>query len=353
MAKRTPGLTKRGPYWHINKVVRGIRIYESTRTGNLEEAERYLIKRINEAHTKLMYGQKKQRTFIEAATKYLNEMEKKSLARDAVTLKAVMPYIGNMRLEQIHMGTLGQFIDERKKAGIKNGTINRDLAVIRRVLTLAARLWRDDQGNAWLSEAPLLQPLKTDSRKPYPISWDEQTRLLAELPQHLADMILFAVNTGCREQEICGLRWRDEIPGEEMVILPGDRTKNGEERIIPLNTIAQRVIGAQRGNNPEWVFTYKGRPVNRINGHAWRKARNRAGLKQCRVHDLRHTFGRRLRAAGVSFEDRQDLLGHKSKRITTHYSKAEIDNLKAAVETLCATDSRNIRVINLTRLGKR
>jgi integrase len=42
-----------------------------------------------------------------------------------------------------------------------------------------------------------------------------------------------------------------------------------------------------------------------------------------RVHDLKHTFGRRLRAAGVSFEDRQDLLGHKSGRITTHYSQAE------------------------------
>jgi len=40
------------------------------------------------------------------------------------------------------------------------------------------------------------------------------------------------------------------------------------------------------------------------------------------VHDLKHTFGRRLRAAGVSFEDRQDLLGHRSGRITTHYSAA-------------------------------
>ena len=39
-----------------------------------------------------------------------------------------------------------------------------------------------------------------------------------------------------------------------------------------------------------------------------------------RIHDLKHTFGRRLRAAQVSLEDRQDLLGHKSQRITTHYS---------------------------------
>jgi hypothetical protein len=38
-------------------------------------------------------------------------------------------------------------------------------------------------------------------------------------------------------------------------------------------------------------------------------------------------FGRRLRAAGVSFEDRQDLLGHRSTRVTTDYSAAELANL--------------------------
>jgi hypothetical protein len=51
-----------------------------------------------------------------------------------------------------------------------------------------------------------------------------------------------------------------------------------------------------------------------------------------REHDLEHTFGRRLLAAGVSFEDRQDLLGHKSGRITTHYSQTELSNLIAAAQ---------------------
>ena len=54
-----------------------------------------------------------------------------------------------------------------------------------------------------------------------------------------------------------------------------------------------------------------------------------------RVHDLKHTYGRRLRAAGVSFEDRQDLLGHKSGRITTHYSAPELVNLIEASERVC------------------
>jgi hypothetical protein len=53
------------------------------------------------------------------------------------------------------------------------------------------------------------------------------------------------------------------------------------------------------------------------------------------VHDLKHTFGRRLRAAGVSFEDRQDLLGHRSGRITTHYSAAELSRLIEAADSVC------------------
>jgi integrase len=65
-----------------------------------------------------------------------------------------------------------------------------------------------------------------------------------------------------------------------------------------------------------------------------------AGFRQIRVHDLKHTFGRRLRAASVSFEDRQDLLGHRSGRITAHYSQAELASLTEAAEKVCDAESR-------------
>jgi integrase len=58
-------------------------------------------------------------------------------------------------------------------------------------------------------------------------------------------------------------------------------------------------------------------------------------MKQVRVHDLKHTIGRRLRAAGASFEDRQDLLGHRSGRMTTHYSAAELSKLIKAANSVC------------------
>ena len=80
---------------------------------------------------------------------------------------------------------------------------------------------------------------------------------------------------------------------------------------------------------------------------AWKKARQRADLPLVRVHDLKHTFGRRLRAAGVSFEDRQDLLGHRSHRITTHYSGAELSRLIEAAERVTEQNGRRPELVVL------
>ena len=102
-----------------------------------------------------------------------------------------------------------------------------------------------------------------------------------------------------------------------------------------LNRIARKVVEAERGKHPSIVFTYHGERLTRVRNHAWKKARDRAGLPEVRVHDLRHTFGHRLRAAGVSFEDRQDLLGHKSARITTYYSSPDLVRLLEAANVLC------------------
>ena len=86
---------------------------------------------------------------------------------------------------------------------------------------------------------------------------------------------------------------------------------------------------------------------------AWPRARRRVGLPQVRVHDLKHTFGRRLRAAGVSFEDRQDLLGHRSGRITTHYSAAELSRLIDAANCVCEKAGNVPELVVLRRLSVR
>jgi len=356
--KRIPGLYKRGDRWHIDKQLFGRRLCESTGTRSLEEAEIYLAKRIDEIRRVKLYGIRPTRSFKEAATKFLMDYQHKaSIGDDACHLKQLDFYIGKLNLEHVHNGTLGPFIAARKGLGIKSKSINLALAVVRRILNLAATEWIDENGLTWLESAPKISMLAVnDARKPYPLSWDEQDRLFKELPVHLRVMALFKVNTGCREQEVCQLQWEweEHIPelNTSVFVVPAHIVKNREDRLIILNKIAASAIEQVRGQHAKYVFSYCRNgiynPVANMNNSAWKSARKRAGLEHIRVHDLKHTFGRRLRSAGVSFEDRQDLLGHKSTRITTHYSAAELNNLIAAANKVC-TPSDVGPVINTLR----
>jgi integrase len=167
----------------------------------------------------------------------------------------------------------------------------------------AARIcWADS--NLWLLAAPKIKLLPDhEKRAPYPLSWAEQTRFFHQLPGYLAQMALFAVNTGCRDGEVCNLRWEWEVHvpqlGTSVFVIPSSFVKNGEERLVVLNRVAHSVVEARRGSHATHVFTCEGRPIYRMLTSAWIRARNKVGLPQVRVHDLKHTFGRRLRAAGV------------------------------------------------------
>ena len=147
------------------------------------------------------------------------------------------------------------------------GTINHGLKIVRRILNLAASEWVDEHGLTWLLTAPKIKLLPdANKRAPYPLNWEEQQRLFRELPDHLAEMALFAVNTGCRDGEVCGLRWDWEVAvpqlGTTVFIIPGASVKNGDERLVVLNRVALSVIEARRGIDPAFVFTYNGRPIS-------------------------------------------------------------------------------------------
>ena len=343
---RTAGLVKRGDIWHIDKTIGGKRLCESTGETELEQAELYLAMRIERYRRASIYGERPKRQFREAVDRYLRENQlKRSISDDELHLKQLDSFIGDLDLRMVHMGTLQKFIEHRRAQGRKTKTINLALGVVRHILNLAASEWIDEYGLTWLDRPPKITLLKvTDARKPYPLSWEEQTQLFKELPDHLVRMALFKVNTGCREQEVCSLRWEWEVEVHELdtsvFIIPETRVKNGEERLVVLNRTAMSIVNEVRGTNRMFVFTYNGKRLSKMNSTAWRKGRTRAELPQVRVHDLKHTFGRRLRAAGVSFEDRQDLLGHRSGRITTHYSAAELGNLLHAANQVVGEGSR-------------
>ena len=137
----------RGGTWYIDKVIFGQRVVETTRTGDLQEAEKYLAHRTEEIRRAEVYGVRPKRLFQEATAKYRREnMHKRSIGDDASRLKGLLPFIGDLPLPQIHDGTLATYVHGCKNKGLKNKTVNNGLEVVRRILNLAARKWRDERG---------------------------------------------------------------------------------------------------------------------------------------------------------------------------------------------------------------
>ena len=180
---------------------------------------------------------------------------------------------------------------------------------------------------------------------------------------------------------MCNLRWEWEAEVSELnasvFVIPAifsedgrSGVKNREDRLVVLNAVARSVIDARRRKHPEFVFTYRGKKLECMNNTAWQNARKSAaekyrerfvreapfGFRRLRIHDLKHTFGRRLRAAGVSFETRQVLLGHTNGSITTHYSAAEIGELIDGVNRIDASRSTpaltTLRVIGAEKVAR-
>jgi len=376
--KTLTGLTLKDGIWHIDKLVRGYgRIRGSTGTSVRAEAEQFLLERIVQAGAERKERAHWRPTFRAAATRYLKEYaQQPSIWLTATYLKQLDSYIGHLNLDEVDNDALQAYVDDRLEAGRAPRTVNIALQRVVRVLNVASRKWRDDNRKPWLSVVPMIEMLSEKSRRqPYPLSWQEQAALFKELPEHLQVMALYKVNTGCREQEVCKLKWQWEIEveglGTSVFLIPAEfggrfddsGVKNREERLVVLNDVARSIIRKQRGLHPEWVFPYEGRALHRMNDTAWRNARKRAaaqwkkthgtaphpGFASLRVHDLKHTFGRRLRAADVPEEDRKALLGHTDGSITSHYSSAELAKLIEFANRIAATDTRSPALTMLKR----
>jgi integrase len=254
-------------------------------------------------------------------------------------ISLVMPYIGDLPLESVHSGSLQAFCDHRLKVDkVASSTVNLSLSCVRTILIRAARVWRNDDGTLWLNSAPLIEMLDGDRRKPRPISWEEQARLFKELPPHLQRMALFAVNTGVRDNNVCHLKWEWERRIPELncsvFVIPAASFKSNRDHVVILNDVAAGVIESCRGDHSEYVFVCSDRrkgkstgPIRRVTNTGWSDARKRAGLTKVRFHDLRHTFGQRLRDAGVSEEDRAVLMGHSTGSMPSHYATPTIARL--------------------------
>jgi integrase len=352
---RTPGITvdSRGQRL-IDKEHRGVRICVRLGLLSQKDAEHRLDAEIIRVESDLARKASPHLRFADCAVRYLAESQhKRSVDLLAWHIRLLLPYLGDLEVNRVHDRTLEPFIADRVAAGVTATTIDRSLEVVRTILNRAARAYRDDDGRPWLDAVPpVITMLPETPRLPYPITWEEQDRLFPKLSARLGRMAIFAVNTGLRESNVCGSEWAWEVPvpevGRSVFVIPPEAFKSKRAHVVILNDAAWSFVQAQRCLDPIWVFPCRGQRMSTMNNTAWQRARQEVGLRAVRVHDLRHTFACRLRAAGVSAEDREALLGHATHSIAGHYASADVGRLlKLANLVLNRQETRTVlRVAN-------
>ena len=144
---------------------------------------------------------------------------------------------------------------------------------------------------------------------------------------HAAAAIRLLVLTGCRRNEILGLRWDDlNFESGEMRL----RDSKTGARMVPLPPKSAEVFaGLSRTPNNPWVFPGRKKGTRLVNlNDSWDRIRKRAGLDGVRLHDLRHSFASRALALGESLPMIGDLLGHRKVNTTARYAHLARDSVR-------------------------
>jgi integrase len=193
----------------------------------------------------------------------------------------------------------------------------------------------------WLASNPLAQV-----RKPSPgsgrirfLSEDERQRLLAacRVSQNplLDSVILVALSTGGRKNEIRRLRWEHvDIEGAQVRFL---KTKSHRARGVPIvgDTLATlEQLAQHRRQDIPWVFpSWRGKEPVAIDS-AWETARHHAHIEDFHFHDLRHTFASYMVMSGASLRDMAEVLGHVNIQMTLRYAHLMPSHTRGVVEQM-------------------
>jgi integrase len=167
----------------------------------------------------------------------------------------------------------------------------------------------------------------------------EAIRSKPEWASHEPELDL-ALHTGLRRGSMyLGLTWENVSLAARFAIIP--KTKNGEQVVVPLNTVAMRTLVTfrARGDGTGRVVRNESGETVTVNSHWFVPAVRAAGIKDFRWHDLRHCYASRLRQAGVPLGNIAELLGHKGLAMSRRYAHLSISNLHDAVSRIANLNS--------------
>jgi integrase len=298
------------------------------------------------------------------------EAEQVRGAETVARLKAAFANFLPLDLAEITSQRVRDWRADRLKAGIARTTIDRDVGVLKTLLTHAVKVTQ------LLSDNPLreVRPLTKGAERLNSTRFaneDEEARLrstlqardarmrterartnawnaarsrptLSPYPEHFVDhlepMVLVLLNTGLRFGELTHLRWSAVDFRARMLTVDGAGAKSRVTRHVPMPDEAIAVLSRWRtrthAGTHDLVFPgAHNRPLVDIKS-AWSRLLRDAGITRLRIHDLRHSFASRLVQRGVSLFAVQQLLGHASPAMTQRYAHLAGSHLAAAVAVL-------------------
>ncbi|HBH25846.1 MAG TPA: integrase [Rhodospirillaceae bacterium] len=273
----------------------------------------------------------KRRTLAEAIDRYAREVlprKPKSGPKQAQQLDWWRAQIGAYALADVTTATLSECRSKLLAEPAPGGrartpaTANRYMAALSHVLTIAAREWEWIETNPCARLARLSEPR---GRVRF-LDDGERARLLAACKAspsaHLYPVVVLALSTGARLNEVLGLRWPQVDVGAGRIVLHD--TKNTERRVLPLAGHAREVIrewGRVRRVDTDLLFPnslHPDRPID-IRG-PWNTALAKAGIADFRFHDLRHSAASYLAMNGATLAEIAEVLGHKTLQMVKRYA---------------------------------
>lgn len=278
--------------------------------------------------------------FAEVYLSNYAKVKKRSWRTDEKYLNAqLVPFFGKLDLHEITPLQVSHFMVKRKSDGVKDSTINRELTVLKKMLSLAME-WGFE-----LKKNPVLKGnyfSEEKYRRERVLTPEEEMRLFQVAALHVKPVLSCALATGMRYSEILSLKWENVDLGERQIIIRAESSKSGKQRTVPINLSLQAILLRLKRMNKgmsDYVFLYKDPKSGKLRHvitirRAFTAACKRAKIKNLHFHDLRHTVGTRLNASGVDPISIKNILGHANLKTTEIYLHSSMSQMMAAVEKL-------------------
>ncbi len=324
-------LYKRGKTWWVAFTApNGQRIRCSSGTREKDQAQEFHDKLKVKYWTIQKLGDKAERTWQEVVIRFIQETNHKATHKsDLAHLRWLDPYLKDKLLSDVTRDFIDEITRIRLNQDVSNATVNRLLALLRSIIRKAHYDWE------WSDRLPKVRLLPEPKRRIRWITPAEAKRLLDALPDHLAFAMRFSLATGLRQGNMKNLKWSQVDLKRSVCWIHPDQAKARRAIHVPLNAEAMKVLNALKGVDSKYVFTYRGKPVIQLTTKAWYRALEKAGIKEFRWHDLRHTWASWHVQNGTPLNVLQELGGWESVEMVRRYAHLGNTHLASYADNSC------------------